>query len=181
LTRVGVKYEGYCLVCYINLFPDKPVSRNYKTKEYAVVEYIRTKYPDFNWIADKMIHSGCSSYKRPDLMLDLLYQIVIVEVDENQHKSYENSCENKRIMELSQDLAHRPMVLIRFNPEKYKKDGAIVSSCWGNNEKGVCVVKKPKEWKERLSVLEKNIQYWLDPSNITNKTIEIIQLFYNDM
>lgn len=40
-TRVSEKYEGYCLYCFINMFPEKPVSRNYKTKEYAVVEYIK--------------------------------------------------------------------------------------------------------------------------------------------
>ena len=34
------KYSGYCLRCYIHLFPDNPVSRNYKTKEIAVVEFI---------------------------------------------------------------------------------------------------------------------------------------------
>ena len=29
-TRVLEKYDGYCLRCYINMFPDKPVSKNYK-------------------------------------------------------------------------------------------------------------------------------------------------------
>ena len=32
-TLVTKKYDGYCRFCYMNLFPDKPVSRNYKTKE----------------------------------------------------------------------------------------------------------------------------------------------------
>ena len=59
-----------------------------------------------NWISDKIIN-GCSK-RRPDLVLDLLYQIVII--DENQHIDYDCSCENKRIMELSQDIAHRPII-----------------------------------------------------------------------
>ena len=25
-TRVSEKYEGYCLYCFINMFPEKPVS-----------------------------------------------------------------------------------------------------------------------------------------------------------
>ena len=66
-TRVQTKYDGYCLFCYINLFPDKPVSRNYKTKEYSVVEYVKTKFP-LNWITDKKINGGCSK-RRPDLLL----------------------------------------------------------------------------------------------------------------
>jgi hypothetical protein len=43
-----------------------------------------------------------------------------IEIDENQHVAYDCSCENKRIMELSQDVGHRPIVFIRFNPDGYK-------------------------------------------------------------
>ena len=178
-TRVQEKYDGYCLFCYINTFPDKPVSRNYKTKEYAVVERIKTKYPDLSWKTDKIIQDGCSK-RRPDLLLDLGYQIIIVEVDENQHIDYDCSCENKRIMELSQDLGHRPIVFIRFNPDDYN-NGKNITSCWGQDKKGICVVKKSKkeEWNERLNALEETIQYWIHPEHKTNKTIETIQLFYD--
>jgi hypothetical protein len=180
LTQVKEKYDGYCLFCYMNLFPDKPVSHNYKTKEYAVVEYIKTKFPNLNWIADKIVNGGCSK-RRPDLLLDLGYQIVIIEVDENQHTDYDCSCQNKRIMELSQDLGHRPIVFIRFNPDDYKKDGTNITSCWGQNNNGICVVKKSKfcEWTERLNILEEHINYWITPENTTNKTIETIQLYYD--
>lgn len=176
------KYDGYCLYCYINLFPDKPVSRNYKTKEFAVVEFVKTKFPHVDWIADKIINGGCSK-KRPDLLLDLGYQILIIEIDENQHKTsnYDCSCENKRIMELSTDMGHRPIVFIRFNPDTYIKDGKKITSCWGINEKGICIIKKSKtkEWKNRLNTLEQQIIYWLNSDNITNKTIETIELYYN--
>ena len=178
LTLVQQKYDGYCLFCYINIFPDKPVSRNYKTKEYSVVEYVKSKYPTLIWAADKIIQSGCSK-RRPDLLLDLGDQIIIVEVDENQHTDYDCSCENKRIMELSQDLGHRPIVFIRFNPDDYDKNGANITSCWGRDKKGICVVKKTKkdEWMQRLHVLEEQINYWI--INRTDKTIETIQLFYD--
>jgi hypothetical protein len=179
-TFVGKKYDGYCVFCYINLFPDKPISRNYKTKEYFVVEYVKTQFKNFTWVADKIVDGGCSK-RRPDLLLDLGYQIVIIEIDENQHIDYDCSCENKRIMELSQDLCHRPIVFIRFNPDEYIKDGKTISSCWDNNNKGICVVKKSKksEWIERLDVLKQQIEYWINPINTTDKTIEIIQLFYD--
>lgn len=177
-TIVQKKYDGYCLYCYINLFPDKPVSRNYKTKEYAVVEYVKTKFPALNWITDKTISGGCSK-KRPDLLLDLGDQIIIVEIDENQHIDYDCSCENKRIMELSQDLGHTPIIFIRFNPDNYNQSGNNITSCWGLNQSGICVVKKSKknEWLQRLNILEEQINYWIN--NKTNKTIEIIQLFYD--
>jgi hypothetical protein len=180
-TLVQEKYDGYCLRCFIYLFPDKPVSRNYKTKEYAVVEYVKTKFPDLNWIADKIVNGGCSK-RRPDLLLDLLYQIVIIEIDENQHTDYDCSCQNKRIMELSQDLGHRPIVFIRFNPDDYEKCGTNITSCWGQDKKGLCIVKKSKqnEWNQRLNALEEHINYWITPENTTNKTIETIQLFYDE-
>jgi hypothetical protein len=182
LTRVQEKYDGYCLYCYMNLFPDKPVSRNYKTKEYSVVEFVKNKFPNLNWISDKIIYGGCSK-RRPDLFLDLGYQILITEIDENQHIGYDCSCENKRIMELSQDLGHRLIVFIRFNPDDYNKGEKNITSCWGQNGKGICVIKKSKkiEWDQRLTILEEQIKYWINPVNTINKTIEIIQLFYDDM
>ena len=174
-TFVTEKYDGYCLHCFMHLFPDKPVCRNYKTKEFSVVEYVKTKHPH-PWITDK-ITGGCSR-RRPDLLLDLIDQVIIVEIDENQHIEYDCSCENKRIMELSQDLAHRPIVFIRFNPDDYEKDGIKITSCWGQNKQGICVVKKTKqaEWEQRLHALGETIEYWL--THRTDKTVEIIQLFY---
>ena len=179
-TLVSEKYDGYCLFCYINMFPDKPVSRNYKTKEFAVVEFVKTNHPDLTWVADKSISDGCSR-RRPDLLLDLGYQIIIIEIDENQHIDYDCSCENKRIMELSQDAGHRPIVFIRFNPDEYTENETHITSCWGINKKGICVVKKSKktEWNDRLQALKNQVNYWIDPTNKTNKTIETIQLFYD--
>ncbi len=133
-----------------------------------------------SWIADKKIQDGCSR-RRPDLFLDLGYQVVIVEIDENQHIDYDCSCENKRLMELSLDVNHRPIVFIRFNPDEYTQNEVKTTSCWGINKKGLCVVKKTKkkEWKERLVSLEELIKYWINPDNTTGKTVEVIQLFYN--
>jgi hypothetical protein len=175
-TRVQEKYDGYCLHCFMHLFPDKPVYRNYKTKECSVVEYVKAKH-QYPWVTDK-ITGGCSR-RRPDLLLDLMDQVIIVEIDENQHIEYDCSCENKRMMELSQDLAHRPIVFIRFNPDEYQKDGIKITSCWGTDQKGICVVKKSKqaEWEQRLHTLGETIEYWLN--HRTDKTVEIIQLFYD--
>jgi hypothetical protein len=174
------KYNGYCLICYIHLFPDQPNSRNYKTKEKATTEFILEKFPieSYTWLTDKKIQDGCSR-KRPDLLLDLGYQVIIIEIDENQHTDYDCSCENKRLMELSQDVGHRPLVFIRFNPDEYLNKDGKVTSCWAINGQGICTVKKTKqkEWAERLEALNAQIQYWLE--NKTEKTVEIIQLFYD--
>ena len=179
-TLITTKYDGYCMYCYMNMFPDKPVSRNYKTKEKEVVDKIKEKYPDFTWVSDKKVEDGCSK-RRPDLLLDMGDYIIIIEVDENKHTDYDCSCENKRLMELSQDLQHRPIVFIRFNPDSYiNQDGNKITSCWKTNKMGVIQIMKTKmsEWEERINILNQQIQYWID--NKTNKTIEIIQLFYDN-
>ena len=180
-TSVNKKYEGYCLFCYMHIYPDKPVTRNYRTKENATVEYIKNKFANVDWIADKRVSDGCSK-RRPDLLLDLGYQVLVIEIDENQHIDYDCSCENKRIMLLSQDLDHRPIVFIRFNPDGYNKNGEKITSCWGVNGKGICTVKKSKqaEWNMRLTALEEVVEYWIQPNNVTNRTIETINLFYDE-
>ena len=180
-TVVRNKYEGYCLHCYIHLFPEKTVSRNYKTKERTVVEFVLQEFSQYSWTNDKQIQNGCSR-RRPDLFVDFGYQILIIEIDENQHtgENYgDSSCENKRMMLLSQDVGHRPIVFIRFNPDDYYHNDEHITSCFGINSFGVCCVKKTKqhEWLERLNVLKKNIQYWCD--HRLEKTLEIIPLFYS--
>ena len=179
-TRAIPKYNNYCLTCCISICPEIQVSRNYKTKEKEVVDRIKEKYPDFTWIHDKKVVDGCSK-RRPDLLVDMGYHIIIIEVDENKHTGYDCSCENKRLMELSQDLQHRPIVFIRFNPDSYINQNKLkISSCWRTNKLGVIQIMKTRmtEWKERINILNQQIQYWID--NKSNKTIEIIELFYDN-
>jgi hypothetical protein len=173
-------YEGYCYRCFIFTFPNKPTVLNYKTKEKYVVDFVLENFKDVSWVLDKKVQNGCSS-RRPDMLLDLGYQVIIIEIDENQHINYNSTCENKRIMELSQDNSHRPLVFIRFNPDDYINNNKKISSCWGINKKGICCIRadKEREWIQRLLILKEQIQYWLNPENITEKTIEKIQLFYN--
>ncbi len=179
-TKANKKYDNYCCYCYINMFPDKPISRNYKTKERTVVDEILKEFPDYDWKLDKVIEGGCSR-RRPDMLVDLGYQVIIIEIDENQHIDYDCTCENKRIMELSQDLDHRPIIFIRFNPDDYKEGDKNIPSCWILDKNNMLVIKKTKqkEWDERMKSLKDQIKYWIDPENKTEKTLEIIQLFYD--
>jgi len=172
------KYEGYCLHCFMHLFPDKKVARNYKTKEKDVVDRVKETYPDFDWVHDKKVQDGCSK-RRPDLLLDLGSHIIIIEIDEDKHSQYDTSCENKRLMELSQDVHHRPIVFIRFNPDKYvDSEGNTIKSCWRLNKSGVMTVMKTKEeeWIKRIDKLKETIQFWI--VNSSDKTVEIVELFY---
>ncbi len=182
ITKGNSKYEKHCLRCFIHLFPDKPVVRNYKTKEKDVTNFVTNQFPDFQWIEDKRVMDGCSK-RRPDLLLDLGYQVLVVEVDENQHKNYGSSCDNMRLMELSQDVDHRPIIFLRFNPDGYINSTQMnIKSCWGiHKHTGICMIKPTmkKEWEDRLNLLKEQIEYWSKEENKTEKTVEIVHLYYD--
>ena len=175
-SRCGKKnFDGYCATCYHQLFPttQRPGVRNYKTKELAVLRHLEHCFPKHHIVNDRRVNGGCSK-KKPDFFFELLTHVIMVEVDENGHMSYDQSCENKRMMELSQDIAHRPLVFIRFNPDKTSTG----PGCWGYDETGRAVVKKKRaiEWQKRLAALTAKIELWL--TKIPEKTVELIKLYY---
>ena len=172
------QYKRYCVRCFIYTFPDEPIARNYKTKEYSVVEFIKENFEKYDFIYNKRIQNGISK-RMPDLLLNLENQVLIIEVDENQHEKYDCSCENKRLMELSLDVEHKPIVFIRFNPDSYlDKEGKKIKSCWSiTKSTGIIKIDNKKKWDERLECLKESVQYWIE--NETDKTIKIVELYYN--
>jgi hypothetical protein len=175
-TRVTNKqYKPYCFRCFVFIHPESPLIRNYKTKEYDVRQFIEIVFPEYSWKCDKKVSEGCSS-RRPDMFLDLLTHVLCVECDEKQHEPY--SCESKRMMELSQDVAHRPIVFIRFNPDAYTNENGIkIRSCWKKNKQGLTSIAHDLDWKIRLQTLQLCIQKHIQI--IPEKTITIEQLFFS--
>jgi hypothetical protein len=174
------EYEGYCLRCFVHTFPDKPNVRNYKTKEKTVADEILKTFTNFTWHIDKKVQDGCSR-RRPDLLLDMGTHIIIVEIDENQHANYDSTCEHRRIMEISQDLGHRPIVFIRFNPDDYvDENNAKIQSCFSVNKTGILQISKTKqnEWNDRINILKHQIEKW---SNVSHslQTIQCVNLFFD--
>jgi len=138
-----------------------------------VVNNLREAFPAICLVNDKRVDGGCSK-RRPDIFVDVLSHVVIVEVDENAHIAYDKTCENRRIMELSEDIAHRPLVFIRFNPD----GNSTGPSCWGVNGDSVAVVKRKRavEWQDRLATLSRTVGFWI--TTIPDRTVELIKLFY---
>ena len=176
-TQVSIKYNGYCAFCFVNLFPDHKLTRKFKTKENYITGQIIEKFNNLDWILDKKVSTGCSR-RRPDMLLHLGHRAIIIEIDENQHCSYENICENKRYMEISRDLDHIPITFIRFNPDSYKINEKTIRSCFSVNRKtGICGLSNKKEMQKRLNILYETLIYNLENEN--EKTINIVNLFYN--
>ena len=181
-TRPIDNYEGYCNFCYSNIYPDRVVSKNFKTKENIVMDFVKKEFKEYKMIFDKTINGGCSK-KRPDCFIDTDNNdtnVIFIENDENQHKSYDTTCENKKIMELSQDINHRNAVFIRFNPDSYKTKEGTIKSCFElDTRTGLCYISNDDELNKRLKVLKETIEYWL--INKSDKMIKIIKLFYNEI
>jgi hypothetical protein len=143
--------------------------RQYKIKEHHVRDVLIEKFPNVEMVFDKQIDNACSK-KRPDVRIECFTHTVIIECDENQHKGY--SCENKRIMEIFTDLGSRPLVMIRFNPDKYDE----YPSCFNITKSGSLSLNK-KEWNKRTQVLIVKIQENMEI--VPKKEITEITLFYN--
>ncbi len=178
-TRANSKYDGYCAYCYCNLFPDSEIVRNYKTKEKSVVDFILETFSEYTWISDKRVVDACSK-RRPDLLADFGDFVLIIEVDENCHRSYDSTCENKRLMEISQDLGHRPVVFIRINTDSYTDaEDNKIKSCWSiKKTSGLLYINNKKQWNLRLERLKEHVEYWIE--NKTDKTVQIVYLFYDE-
>jgi hypothetical protein len=61
---------------------------------------------------------GCSP-QRPDFLWDCHTHVVVLEIDEEQHKHYDPVCEETRMINIANNL-FRPTVFVRFNPDTYK-------------------------------------------------------------
>ena len=164
LTRASdLRYRGYCSQCFVDTFPDEPITKNLKFKEKKFVDYIDNEFKIYNPIYDKIIKSG-SSKRRPDAFIDLLTHALIIENDENQHKPYDPLDEYKRDIELSEDYNKNPIVLFRFNPDSYiDKNGKKHQSCFSYDmTTGVPMIENEADWNYRLTTLKESIEKYIN-------------------
>jgi hypothetical protein len=185
ITQVNHNIKTHCTRCYSFLFPDKEISKNYKTKENFVIHNFLILTSKINidmsyFVRDKIINNGCSK-RRPDLYIDLSTHIIVIENDENQHKEYEEICENKRMMEIFKDFADRPIVFIRFNCDSYlDKNGKKQQSLFTLNSKtGLYTIKNKKLFDERINCLFDT--FYNHFINIPIKEITIEKLYYDQL
>jgi hypothetical protein len=87
-----------------------------KVKELKVKQLLELN--GFKFTHDKIPQAGCYKY-RPDFQIDAIHSMIIVEVDENQHKSYACECEIARMISLFQEYGGMTVIFIRYNPDSY--------------------------------------------------------------
>ena len=92
------------------------------------------------------------------------------------------SCESKRLMQWSQDTCWTSThCLHSFQSGYIHRKGCYFTSCFSQNKLGYLVIKKFKqeEWKHCLSTLCDTIQYWINHDHVTDKTVEVVHLFFS--
>jgi hypothetical protein len=121
--------DGLCLTYCRPTEIDLNIKKIIKKKEATVLSYL-DKNINYNItpIDDKIIDTSCVK-NRPDRVYDCGSHFVILEVDENQHKSYTNGCsydkkvqEQRRMVQIYEALSKGmiPVIFIRFNPDTFR-------------------------------------------------------------
>jgi hypothetical protein len=165
--------DGYCFKCYNELHPDKPNPRQHKVRENAVVENVKTYYP--NVIVDEKVAGG-KSQKRPDMLIDLSTHVIIIEVDEDQHRRYEKGSDESRIKILQEDIK-KLVVMIRFNPDFYKNSKNVgIKSCWKKVFEIMTIVDRVN-WNARLARLQEVVTHYIN--NIPTENC-LVKLFFHN-
>ena len=166
-TRGNKNYNEYCTHCFQNLFPDDPLTLKIykKSKELKVRDYLFKEFEGF--INDKPLWTGncdCTHRRRIDFRKLIGNTLLCIEVDENQHKGYNNSDEELRYDDLYM-LHSGKFIFIRFNPDKFKFNE---KTC--NPTMNVRLLRL-KDEIERQSLRIEN--------ELNDDLIEIIKLYYD--
>lgn len=176
LTQIKNKYKGYCVGCYKEEF-NVQVTKNENIKEKYVYNIISTTFTDCIIVYNKTVKYNIYIY-RPDIIIYCNNYIIIVEIDENQHKYYNKIIENERMINIQHTL-EKQCIFIRFNPDSYKDEsGKHITGCWKyiNNN----LVVNPKyipHWEKRINTLKECIKN--NMLNTPKDNLVVKYLFYN--
>ena len=155
-----VNATGMCSDCHAWSTGKRP--RLAKQRE--VVQFLEaqfTEYPYDSTDRTPQHLKDCNRKERPDVIWDLADRVVILEVDEDQHKDRACECEQTRMMNISQALGSERTVWIRYNPDAFKSPE---SRKWTTKAKRHEVLKQWLSW-----ALTKELSY----------TISVVYLFFD--
>lgn len=171
LKQIGnPKYSNYCTQCFIRKFPTDPrvfLVRK-RSDEIIVRDFLYANFPTLGLLHDQPLwthNCECNHRRRIDLRTLIGNTMLAIEVDERQHKHYDEKDEELRYDDVYM-IHSGKWVFVRFNPHLYK------------NEKGQRV--NPQRDK-RLAYLKTFVEQQV--KKITNdentELLEIHKLFYD--
>ncbi len=139
-----LKKNNYLCSSYCN-----PVKTKKQKEKENVVRDLLIKN-EITFIQDKAVKNGC--LKRPDFLIKCNKYYLIIEVDEYQHKEYDEEDEKYR-MQLIKDALKLPTKFIRYNPDN-----------------------KNFNWKVKRSMLIEKVNEWIHKEELVND--DPVYLFY---
>ena len=192
----GDKYDHRCVKCFCASFPNDPRAINakkwLKAREQTVVAVLTAAFPQYRWTLDRAFAVGV--LVRPDARVAVGDRVVLVEIDEDSHRSYECSKERARETEFYRHQSKgATLVMIRFNPDAYVDlGGAEHASCFKYNKASGTVVVDPAQktqWTARCDTLVDTVAYFLDPLEYVptpteagqDRLILTTELFYDNI
>lgn len=149
---VDLLNQGLCGAC-------DPASRaEHRRKERRVRELF-----DDNGLTYSSHNKAVEGGFRPDFVFDAATHFVVVEVDENQHRTYPAAEERSRMVSLRRSLV-LPTFFVRYNPDAYAPGGCP----------GTC--------EEPIAAREKTLVCWLKRlifSSLRPRGAEVLYLFFD--
>ena len=127
---------GHCVSFCSAIKQSEMFRKHQKKKEEVIGKLLNREILTPLYMRDERGDNGCST-SRPDFVYHLGTHIVIIEVDEGQHKGYNNcgttkaekqDAENRRMYNLSQEFDGLPIIFIRYNPDSYRVRGIIIKT-----------------------------------------------------
>lgn len=110
--------QGRCRDCNPDTF-----ERKIKEKQLRVQHWLDNNHTTPYTLTDRHVFVyglGCIK-QRPDFLYDFPTHVLILEVDEDQHKSH-SLCDETRMINIAQNL-RRKTIFIRYNPDEYSCEG----------------------------------------------------------
>ncbi len=159
LSDLLLDEEGKCLLACTKLH-----SEYIKKTEEAMNSLFEQQ--KFVYTRDKMIEDGCSR-RRPDFVFNLGSVILIVENDENQHKSRTCECEQTRMIQIHQEFNGLPVHFIRFNPDRYE--------CLNKSEDQTPLIERHKHLVHIIKKIVRNPDKFVH----ANKNLTVTYLYYD--
>jgi hypothetical protein len=139
-------------------------------KQREVMQYLDVHLNDFPPASTDKVPLGlkeCGDKERPDRLWDSHpTRVVILEVDENQHKERNCECEQTRMINIAQSLGAPQTIYMRYNPDPFKSSE---SRYWNQTKR----LKKLTEWLRFMLEFEK-----MDMVNFDG-TIGVVYLFFD--
>jgi len=162
--------EGLCVTFCSLIKKDQMMKKYIKKKEEFIGNLLKEDIKQEMSHRDEIIDSSCSKV-RPDFVFDCGTHLVIIEVDEHQHKSYSNCgstkeertrMENRRMFMIFQSFGGSRTIFIRYNPDVFRVNNKIVNVFD----------------KKRHELLLRWVKHYL--KNGTEFPLEVKYLFYDE-